>query len=132
MGCPAASKAALTAAPRSSGDKSGEMAAAGASGVALAGSGLAAISGRGCGATCGREAGAADPMMTASGTVAEACPKGLGGASGSLGEPCGTARGPGTSADISGLPKGPLRAESAAKGEMERGGSGARRAGAEL
>src|SRR6266849_6469944 len=79
-------------------------------------------------------AGAADPIITAS-CPADPCPaspcsKGVGEVDNPLAELCGTARGPGTSAAISGLPKGPLRAVSAAKGEIGRGGSGTRRTGA--
>src|SRR5882724_8393038 len=74
-------------------------------------------------------AGAADPINTASEPDVEPCPKGVGAVEESPGELCGTARGPGASADISGLPKGPFSALSAAKGEIDRGGSGARRIG---
>src|SRR5882672_1798663 len=136
MGCPAASTAALMAALKSSGESrapgdtdSGSTSACTSPCTSARTASSAAISGRDCAVIWGIAAGAADPIITASDPADVPFPKGVGKVEDSVGELWGTARGPGASAVISGLPNGPLRTLSAAKGEIERGGSGARRTG---
>src|SRR5258705_10703 len=64
----------------------------------------AAISGPDCAVIWGIAAGAADPIITASDPADVPFPKGVGKVEDSVGELWGTARGPGASAVISGLP----------------------------